>query len=355
MEGERAYWRSVWQGWLGIAPQKVEPRVDPEENPSVEKEEDADQEDQEDVEGEEYFHKEDELGNWQQKYDLESYKEEGEVEFEDCQNMESGVWSLEYESQIEADKNRNVDNKLSKEAELQHDAPKSEIQEVGLGEDHNPSSGAFHQSERPVDYKVHQSDLQMGTADYQAEDKTLGLRSQPELDTQFHQDLVETKATMHQDDVFMMVEQHHGGLHLDHYNGQQLDKHGGLHLDKHDGHLDHQNGLQLDKHDGLNLDKHDGKLDNHGGQQKGSEIQWWELEDDLEQIDFPMGVYDLHDAHVHIPVILKKLHKLFLVLKNHFIGQKEISEVEVQGLPPNNVDHLQHRDFCRSHHCADPG
>ena len=103
MEGERAYWRSVWQGWLGIAPLKVEPRVEPEENLSEEKEEDADQGDQEDVEGEEKFHKEDEVGNRQQKYDLESFKEEGEVEFEDCQNMESGVWSLQYESQMEAE------------------------------------------------------------------------------------------------------------------------------------------------------------------------------------------------------------------------------------------------------------
>ena len=184
MEGERAYWRSVWQGWLGIAPQKVEPRVEPEENLGVEKEEDADQED---VEGEEKFHKEDEFGIRQQKYDLESFKEEGEVEFEDCQNMESGVWSLQYESQMEV--------------ELQQDALKSEIQEVGLGEDHNPSSGAFHQSERRGGYKVHQSDLQMGTADHQAEDKTLGLRSQPELDTQFEQDVVETKTTMHHEEV----------------------------------------------------------------------------------------------------------------------------------------------------------
>ena len=280
MEGERAYWRSVWQGWLGIAPQKVEPRVEPEENLSVEKEEDADQEDQGDVEGEEKFHKEDEVGNRQQKYDLESFKEEGEVEFEDCQNMESGVWSLEYESQMET--------------ELQQDALKSEIQEVGLGEDHNPRSGAFHQSERRpvVDYKVHQSDLQMGTADHQAEDKTLGLKSQTEIETQFQQDLVETKATMHQEEVQMMVKQQHDGL--------QLDKHDGLHLDKHGG---------------QQLDNHGAKLEKHDGQQKGSEIQWWELEDDLEQIDFPMGVYDLHDAHVHIPVILKRLHKLFLVLK----------------------------------------
>ena len=270
MEGERAYWRSVWQGWLGIAPQKVEPCVEPEENLSEEKEEDADEEDQEDGEGEEKFHKEDEVGNRQQKYDLESFKEEGEVEFEDCQNMESGVWSLEYESQMEA--------------ELQQDALKSEIQEV---EDHNPRSGAFHQSERPVDYKVHQSDLQMGTADHQAEDKTLGLKSQTGLDTQFQQDVVETKATMHQEEVQMMVKQQHDGL--------QLDNHGGVHLGKH-------NGLRMDNH----LDKQDGKLEKHDGQQKGSEIQWWELEDDLEQIDFPMGVYDLRDAHVHIPVILKK-------------------------------------------------
>ena len=56
----------------------------------------------------------------------------------------------------------------------------------------------------------------------------------------------------------------------------------------------------MDIHNGLHLDKHD-------GQQKGSEIQWWELEDDLEQIDFPMGVYDLRDTHVHIPVILEKI------------------------------------------------
>ena len=45
MEGERAYWRSVWQGWLGIAPQKVEP----EENLSVEKEDDADVLDMSDI------------------------------------------------------------------------------------------------------------------------------------------------------------------------------------------------------------------------------------------------------------------------------------------------------------------
>merc|ERR1711962_1440014 len=63
-----------------------------------------------------------------------------------------------------------------------------------------------------------------------------------------------------------------------------------------------QDGLQLDNHGGLHLGKHNGlRMDKHDGQQKGSEIQWWELEDDLEQIDFPMGVYDLHDAHVHIP------------------------------------------------------
>ena len=320
MEGERAYWRSVWQGWLGIAPLKVEPSVEPEENLSVEKEEDADQEDQGDVEGEEKFHKEDEFGNRQQKYDLESFKEEGEVEFEDCQNMESGVWSLQYESQMEA--------------ELQQDALKSEMQEVGLGEDHhNPRSGAFQQSERPVDDKVHQSDLQMGTSDHQAEDKTLGLKSQTEIETQFQQDVVETKATMIQEEVQMMVKQQQ-------HDGRRLDNHGGLHLDKHD-----------DK-----LNKHDGKLEKHDGQQKGSEIQWWELEDDLEQIDFPMGVYDLRDAHVHIPVILEKIP--FIVsgsTKLLFIGQEEISEIEVQGLPKNNVDHLQHRDFCRSHHCADPG
>ena len=289
MEGERAYWRSVWQGWLGIAPLKVEPSVEPEENLSVEKEEDADQEDQGDVEAEEKFHEEEEFGNRQQKYDLESFKEEGEVEFEDCQNMESGVWSLQYESQMEA--------------ELQQDALKSEMQEVGLGEDHNPRSGAFHQSERRpvVDYKVHQRDLQMGSVDHQAEDKTLGLKSQTEIETQFQQDVVETKATMHQEEVQMMVKQQQ-------QNGLQLDNHGGLHLDKHDG-------RRLDIHGGLHLDNHGAKLEKHDGQQKGSEIQWWELEDDLEQIDFPMGVYDLRDAHVHIPVILKRLHKLFLVLK----------------------------------------
>ena len=99
--GERAYWRSVWQGWLGSEQKKVnlqngaEPHEGGDELTHDDLQEDDIQKEAEEDHGKVQPHMKSELQE-------ESLQEESELHFEDCQNMESGIWSLEYDVQMES-------------------------------------------------------------------------------------------------------------------------------------------------------------------------------------------------------------------------------------------------------------
>ena len=242
--GERAYWRSVWQSWLGSAQQKADLQKEAgqadlhveDEQEHVDHQEDGEL-DQNDIR----------KGAVVQQVDLQVEQEESEQQFMDCMNMESGVWSMEYEPDLQ-------------QGDLQ-----IELQEVDLHSEAELYQVNLHREAKvqgvnlQMEDEVHQED-QLRVNELQQFDEQTG--SELSVQTDLQSEGFDIEAEADQEDLQVKAKLQHVDLQM---GGEQSHLNFGM-----------------------------------GEYQSGFDLR---MEDELQQIDFPTGV-DRRQVQLYMPVII---------------------------------------------------
>ena len=244
--GERAYWRSVWQSWLGSAQQKADLQKEAgqadlhveDEQEHVDHQEDGEL-DQNDIR----------KGAVVQQVDfqVELEQEESEQQFMDCMNMESGVWSMEYEPDLQ-------------QGDLQ-----IELQEVDLHSEAELYQVNLHREAKvqgvnlQMEDEVHQED-QLRVNELQQFDEQTG--SELSVRTDLQSEGFDIEAEADQEDLQVKAKLQHVDLQM---GGEQSHLNFGM-----------------------------------GEYQSGFDLR---MEDELQQIDFPTGV-DRRQVQLYMPVII---------------------------------------------------